>query len=304
MIVFEEEDDAERAPLPRWLATFADLMCLIACFFVLLLSFSKMEANKFKQIAGSMAFAFGVQRDVVFEDIPLGTSIIAQEFSPGKTTQTPVDAVRQVARATLEQSLRIGENSLQSSAAVEELQRRVAALLAETEADANKLRQMLADEVQTGKVDVESEGRVIVVRIRELGSFPLGSATLNPGFIPVMGRMREALGDVPGTLSIEGHTDNLPVLGGRYTSNWDLSSSRALSVTHELLRDGDLDDERIMVVGFADTHPVTSNDTAEGRASNRRVEIVIRQGLDDAEESDLEALRNINPEALKLLGID
>lgn len=304
MIVFEEEDDAERAPLPRWLATFADLMCLIACFFVLLLSFSKMEANKFKQIAGSMAFAFGVQRDVVFEDIPLGTSIIAQEFSPGKTTQTPVDAVRQVARATLEQSLRIGENSLQSSAAVEELQRRVAALLAETEADANKLRQMLADEVQTGKVDVESEGRVIVVRIRELGSFPLGSATLNPGFIPVMGRMREALGDVPGTLSIEGHTDNLPVRGGRYTSNWDLSSGRALSVTHELLRDGDLDDERIMVVGFADTHPVTSNDTAEGRASNRRVEIVIRQGLDDAEESDLEALRNINPEALKLLGID
>ena len=304
MIVFEEEDDAERAPLPRWLATFADLMCLIACFFVLLLSFSKMEANKFKQIAGSMAFAFGVQRDVVFEDIPLGTSIIAQEFSPGKTTPTPVDAVRQVARATLEQSLRIGESSLQTSAAVEELQRRVAALLAETEADANKLRQMLADEVQTGKVDVESEGRVIVVRIRELGSFPLGSATLNPGFIPVMGRMREALGDVPGTLSIEGHTDNLPVRGGRYTSNWDLSSGRALSVTHELLRDGDLDDERIMVVGFADTHPVTSNDSAEGRASNRRVEIVIRQGLDDAEESDLEALRNINPEALKLLGID
>ena len=304
MIVFEEEDDAERAPLPRWLATFADLMCLIACFFVLLLSFSKMEANKFKQIAGSMALAFGVQRDVAFEDIPLGTSLIAQEFSPGKTTQTPVDAVRQVARATLEQSLRIGENSLQTSAAVEELQRRVAALLAETEADANKLRQMLADEVQTGKVDVESEGRVIVVRIRELGSFPLGSATLNPGFIPVMGRMREALGDVPGTLSIEGHTDNLPVRGGRYTSNWDLSSGRALSVTHELLRDGDLDDERIMVVGFADTHPVTSNDSAEGRASNRRVEIVIRQGLDDAEESDLEALRNINPEALKLLGID
>ena len=304
MRAFEEENDVERAPLPRWLATFADLMCLIACFFVLLLSFSKMEVNKFKQIAGSMAFAFGVQRDVTFEDIPLGTSIIAQEFSPGKTTQTPVDAVRQVARATLEQSLRIGESSLQTSAAVEELQRRVAALLAETEADANKLRQMLADEVQTGKVDVESEGRVIVVRIRELGSFPLGSATLSPGFIPVMGRMREALGDVPGTLSIEGHTDNLPVRGGRYTSNWDLSSSRALSVTHELLRDGDLDDERIMVVGFADTHPVTSNDSTEGRASNRRVEIVIRQGLDDAEESDLEALRNINPEALKLLGID
>ena len=304
MIAIDDDEDTGRPPLPRWIATFADLMCLIACFFVLLLSFSEMEAQKFKQIAGSMAFAFGVQREIALDDIPRGTSIIAQEFSPGQTRQTPLDTVRQVARDTLQQSLRIGENSLETSPLVEELQRRVAALLAETEADADKLRQMLADEVQTGKVDVESEGRVIVLRIRELGSFPLGSATLNRAFIPVMGRIREALGDVPGTLSIEGHTDNLPVRGGPYESNWDLSSGRALSVTHELLRDGDLDDERMMVVGFADTHPFTSNDTAAGRASNRRVEIVIRQGIDDSEESDFEALRDINPEALELLGID
>ena len=304
MIAIEEDSDTSRPKTPRWIATFADLMCLIACFFVLLLSFSEMEVEKFKHIAGSMAVAFGVQREVDLEDIPRGTSIIAQEFSPGKTTETPVETVQQVARDTLEQSLRIGESSLETSPVVEELQRRVAALLAETEADANKLRQMLADEVQTGKVDVESEGRVITVRIRELGSFPSGSATLSGSFIPVMERIREALGGVPGTLSIEGHTDNLPVRGGRYESNWALSSGRALSVTHELLRGGYLDDERMVVVGFADTHPFTSNDTVDGRASNRRVEIVIRQGIDDSEESDLEALRDINPEALNLLGID
>jgi len=299
----EEEDDGP-AGTPAWMATFADLMSLLMCFFVLLLSFSEMDVEKFKQIAGSMAFAFGVQNEINLDDIPMGTSIIAQEFAPGETTESPVETIQQVAEQTLDQSLRVGEGELDTSVTEEALQERVAALLAETQADAEEIKDLLENEVQTGKVDVESEGRTITVRIREQGSFPSGSATLSASFVPVMQRIREALTDVPGTVSIEGHTDNVPLRGGRYESNWALSSSRALSVTHELLRDGFLDDERMMVVGFADTRPFTSNDTVDGRASNRRVEIVIRQGIDDTEQSEIEALRDINPEALELLGID
>ena len=298
------DSDDEIRGTPAWMATFADLMSLLMCFFVLLLSFSEMDVEKFKQIAGSMAFAFGVQNEYTLDDIPKGTSIIAQEFSPGETTETPVETIQQVAEQTLEQSLRVGEGQLEESEVEELLQEKVASLLAETEADAEKLKDMLQDEVQTGKVDVESDGRTITVRIREQGSFPSGSATLSAEFLPVMGRIRDALTEIPGTVSIEGHTDDVPLRGGRYESNWALSSSRALSVTHELLRDGKLDDDRMMVVGFADTRPFTSNDTVDGRASNRRVEIVIRQGLEDAEESDLEALRDINPDALELLGIE
>lgn len=298
------DSDDEIRGTPAWMATFADLMSLLMCFFVLLLSFSEMDVEKFKQIAGSMAFAFGVQNQYELDDIPKGTSIIAQEFSPGETTETPVETIQQVTEQTLEQSLRVGEGQLEESEVEELLQQKVASLLAETEADAEKLKDMLQDEVQTGKVDVESDGRTITVRIREQGSFPSGSATLSAEFLPVMGRIRDALTEIPGTVSIEGHTDDVPLRGGRYESNWALSSSRALSVTHELLRDGKLDDDRMMVVGFADTRPFTSNDTVDGRASNRRVEIVIRQGLEDAEESDLEALRDINPDALELLGIE
>jgi chemotaxis protein MotB len=118
-----------------------------------------------------------------------------------------------------------------------------------------------------------------------------------------MQRIRDALTEIPGTVSIEGHTDNMPTRGGRYESNWALSASRALSVTHELLRGGLLDDERMMVVGFADTKPFTFNDSADGRALNRRVEIVIRQGIDEGEAQDLELLRQIDPEAWKYWGL-
>jgi len=299
-----DDDDDEVRGTPAWMATFADLMSLLMCFFVLLLSFSEMDVEKFKQIAGSMAFAFGVQNEFALDDIPKGTSIIAQEFSPGETTDTPVETIQQVAEQTLEQSLRVGEGELEESEVEEMLKEKVASLLEETQADAERLETLLEEEIQTGKVDVESDGRTITVRIREQGSFPSGSATLSADFLPVMQTIRDALGEIRGTVSVEGHTDDVPLRGGRYESNWALSSGRALSVAHALLRGGQLDDSRMMVVGYADTRPFTSNDTSDGRAANRRVEIVIRQGIDGAQEADLEALRNINPDALELLGIE
>ena len=298
------DDDDSAGGSPAWMATFADLMSLLMCFFVLLLSFSEMDVEKFKQIAGSMAFAFGVQNELALDDIPKGTSIIAQEFSPGETTETPIETIQQVAQQTLDQSLRVGAGDMTEAELDEQLQEKVAELIAETCSAAEKLQDLLADEMQTGKVDVESDGRTITVRIREQGSFPSGSATLASDFVPVMAKIRDSLAGIPGTVSIEGHTDNVPLRGGRYESNWALSSSRALSVTHELLRGDLLEDDRMMVVGFADTRPFTANDTADGRASNRRVEIVIRQGIDEAEASEIDALRDINPDALELLGID
>ena len=79
---------APDAGAPAWIMTFADLMSLLMCFFVLLLAFSEMDALKFKQLAGSMKMAFGVQRDVKAKEIPKGTSVIAKEFSPGKPPQS------------------------------------------------------------------------------------------------------------------------------------------------------------------------------------------------------------------------
>ena len=300
-----DDDEDSGGGSPAWMATFADLMSLLMCFFVLLLSFAEMDVQKFKQIAGSMKLAFGVQNEFELEDIPKGTSVVATEFSPGKTTDdTIIETIQQVTDQTTDPSLRVGEGEIDEAELEKLMEQRVAALLAETEADTEKLKDMLEDEVQTGKVDVESEGRTITVRIREQGSFDSGSATLKTDFRPVIARIRGALIEIPGRVSIEGHTDNVPLRGGRFESNWALSSSRALSVTHELLADDRLDEERLMVVGFADTRPFTSNDSAVGRAANRRVEIVIRQGADDEADSDLSALEGLDREALELLGIE
>ena len=80
---------------PEWMATFADLMSLLMCFFVLLLSFSEMDIQKYKQVAGSMKMAFGIQREIKVDTIPRGTSVIKQEFSPGRPEPTVLDVMRQ-----------------------------------------------------------------------------------------------------------------------------------------------------------------------------------------------------------------
>ena len=93
----EEKHDCDCPPegLPAWLGTFADLMSLLMCFFVLLLSFAEMDALKYKMVVKSLDHAFGVQREVEANAIPKGTSIIAQEFSPGEPRPTPLKEVRQ-----------------------------------------------------------------------------------------------------------------------------------------------------------------------------------------------------------------
>ncbi len=309
MIEFEGEEEEQEPGAPAWMATFADLMSLLVVFFVLLLSFSEMDVQKYKQIAGSMKMAFGVQDDIPLEDIPKGTSIIAQEFSPGKTEPTPIETIQQVTDETQDPSLRVGnpeapEQDLDGAATRELLEQKIEALLEETREDGEKLREILAEEVQTDKVDIETDGRSIIVRIRENGSFPSGSATLNNEFLPVMRRLREALSEIPGKVAVEGHTDDVPIRGGRFESNWDLSAGRALSVTHELLRGDLLDNERMLVVGYAETQPFTSNDTAQGRAMNRRVELVIRQGLEDSREQNLEAVRDASSDVVDVLGLE
>ena len=93
----DEADECKCPPpgLPAYMGTFADLMALLMCFFVLLLAFSEMDVLKFKQIAGSMKYAFGVQNKIEVEDIPKGTSVIAMEFRPGRPDPTPIETLQQ-----------------------------------------------------------------------------------------------------------------------------------------------------------------------------------------------------------------
>ncbi|MAT95220.1 MAG: type VI secretion system protein TssL [Halioglobus sp.] len=303
ILLDESEGDEEGGGSPAWMATFADLMSLLMCFFVLLLSFSEMDVLKYKQIAGSMREAFGVQNEIKVKDIPKGTSIIAREFSPGKPQPTQIKTVNQFTTQNKQQSLQVGNpqaaavtgSELNDELTAQLLDEKLSSLLKKTRADAEKLRQVLKPVIDEGKIDIESHRRQITIRIRERGSFPSGSATLNSDFVPVMADLRVALQDIDGKISVEGHTDDVPIRGARFQSNWELSASRALSVTHELVSGGALDEERFMVVGLASTQPYRPNTSSKNRALNRRVEIIIRQGDENATTTTLNDLQKVDP---------
>lgn len=312
----DEESSCDCVPgLPPWMGTFADLMSLLMCFFVLLLSFSEMDAMKFKRLAGSMAQAFGVQNKLNVTDVPKGTSIIAQEFSPGIPSPTPINEIWQKTEDITEMSLEVrsqqeydveaGETGQEAGikAAIRE---RLEALIEETRQDAQDLADALEPEIVAGEIEVETEGRKIIIRIRERGSFKSGSHELADDYYDVMDEIRGVLMQKPGKIEVQGHTDNIPIRGSaRYRSNWELSTSRAVSVAEELMKDGEINRRRFMISGLADTQPLVDNSTRENRARNRRVEIVIRQGLgEDISEEEKDLLQEEGQDILRDLDIE
>ena len=122
------------------------------------------------------------------------------------------------------------------------------------------------------------------------------AATAKPDFTPVLRIIQDVLRETDGQIVVEGHSDSNPISTDRFRSNWELSSARAVSVAHGLFGDGRLEQSRFSVSGYAATRPLVSNETPAGRARNRRVEIVIKQGLGDDVKQELEVLRAENPD--------
>lgn len=341
---------------PAWVMTFADLMSLLMCFFVLLLSFSEMDLLKFKQIAGSMKNAFGVQREIKTDESPKGTSIIAREFTPGRPTPTLIDEIRQTTIDETKQTLEFTDAITEEKEVINEsvdsnedsegsgsdaMQRQPqqqntmeipdpsdVAMLSDqnkekmeqadeksedeqnkdksqenekTITDAYKLLKTLEPEIEQGLIAIKTQGNRILLRINEKGSFPSGSSIVKGSFLPVLNKIRKALNDIEGRIVVAGHTDNIPIKTARFRSNWELSSSRAVTVVHELLALDTLSPDRFVIEGHGDAHPMVSNDTAENRSLNRRVELIIVQGEDEDVVNEISANQN-NPFARQVGG--
>jgi len=292
----DEEEEVKCPPegLPAYMGTFADLMALLMCFFVLLLAFSEMDVQKYKQVAGSMKNAFGVQNQVKAKDIPKGTSVIAQEFSPGKPTPTLITAVQQQTINTDRQTLDFSEgegtddgeeaqdseseDTNQFSNSLVETSTDSKEPTESTEALALKVAQDMAEELESGQIEIVAQGKFLVFRIREQGSFRSGEADIQRGFKPVLAKIGSLLQGTQGRITVAGHTDNKPIKTRRFPSNWELSSARAAAVARELLGIKDLEEKRLRIVGHGANIPVKPNTNRENRAYNRRVEVIIVQG--------------------------
>lgn len=169
----EAEKDCNCPPegLPAYMGTFADLMSLLMCFFVLLLSFAEMDALKYKMVVKSLENAFGVQREIAADSIPKGTSIIAQEFSPGDPRPTPLKEIRQ---DTIDET----RDALEVKMDADDVAKQQAKEVAE---DVEKFKEALEGEIEAGLIEVESQLNRIVIRIREKDHFHLAmlSSMLN-----------------------------------------------------------------------------------------------------------------------------
>ena len=239
------------AGAPLWMVTFADMMTLLLTFFVLLLSFVVIDQIKYQTLAEYIKAGFTAS---VMEQMAgrVGEIPLADEMTGSLIPLIPIAP----------------DEAVQARTQVDESRERSPAELLES-----LLSEQLEREIDMGDVVVDRIENEIVIRLQDRFAFELGSEKVQPEFMPILMRIKDILAEVRAQFVVSGHTDNLPIATERFRSNWELSAARAASVVHELTADGSIRAETIRVEGHSDARPVATNDTPEGRARNRRVEI-------------------------------
>lgn len=252
---------------PAWQATFADLMNLLLCFFVMLFSMSSIDAQKFELMAASFNQTFSI--------FTAGATAIGDGtlISMGVSQLNELD---QYINSTGRDSE--GETMPEDLETATEMMEQ--AKLAESEELAEKIEEALTEKSLEKEVDIEFTAQYVQLTLNGAILFDSGSVEIKEESMPVMNQLGIILQRfAEGTIEIEGHTDNVPMSGSKYSNNDELSSGRALSVFYYLKENTTLDISRIKHAGRGEYVPIADNSTAEGRAKNRRVEIRIYNSL-------------------------
>lgn len=249
-----------------WIVTFADLMTLLLTFFILLLSFSSMDTEKYKAIAQSMAVSFGVSW-IQGEQTGGQLTLIDSDMVPPPTVDKEVVVDEVKTPATPEPLSIVNEVAQEQPAPVK--------IDAGLEGLAEELIKKLEKDIVSNAIDVSFDTEKVIVRFSSEASFTSGSDELKEGMLPIINKIVSALARCEGDITVSGYTDNQPITSGRFRSNWDLSAARAVSVVHQLVLEQKIDANRVMAAGHAETNPLVDNDTPENRSKNRRVEIKI-----------------------------
>lgn len=231
----------ESTGVPSWYVTFADLSTLMLTFFVLLVSFSNNDIVKFREMLGSIKGAFGVTE----EQLGKAQSFLSGEEVFGKTEKKDGSDI-----------------SAEIKKEVENTREMLEAMSSES-----KLLQNLSVASRKNEVSLRVDGGTFF--------FP-GSAKITPEGSRLARGVAELLSRADYNLTIEGHTDSIPISTGIFPSNWELSGVRATTVLRFFLKMG-ISPDRLNAIGYADTRPVADNETAEGRAKNRRVEFILKK---------------------------
>jgi chemotaxis protein MotB len=233
----------------RWLVSYADFMTLLFAFFVVLYASSQADKKKQMQVSESIDSAFRA----------LG--IFPDARRRPDSAKSGTDATE---KPVIPMNIVMGEDVLAPAKVKEDLDN-----------IRKELQQTLSNQVAQHTVSIQMGRDGLVISLREAGFFSSGSANPRPETLPTLRQIAEKLGQTPYDLRIEGHTDNIPIHTAEFDSNWELSSARATRIARIFLDLKAMPADRLSTAGYAEFHPVASNSTADGRAENRRVDLVV-----------------------------
>ncbi|MEK9499889.1 OmpA/MotB family protein [Gaopeijia maritima] len=226
---------------PLWTTTFGDLMSLLLTFFILLYSMSEIKQDKFLQASQSLREAIGGTAEDVPED-PM--ALVDEELDPEMYLE----------------SMDAGEVMIESVAA------------AYMEVIARRLEKFIEENDLQNEFSVEREEDGVYLRMQSSALFASGSGVLEEKAVRMLGLLSEITSSIDVGAVVSGHADNQPISTAQFASNWELSAARAAGVARHLVESGQAPD-MVRVESFGEYKPVTTNDTPEGRAQNRRVDV-------------------------------
>ncbi len=229
----------------RWLVSYADFITLLFAFFVVMFASTQSDKEKARQVSAS-----------VREALEKGQLSAAVAAVLGNAKPNPSNPP-----ATAEQPR---EGPPADSPHPADLAKTIEVLKAG-----------LAAEVQGGKVGLKLEGRGLVISLQESAFFASGDDAVSTASLPILAKIAAEARAMSNPIRLEGHTDSVPIHNGRFRSNWELSAARAIAMMELLQERFQIPSPRMSVAGYADNAPVDTNDTAEGRARNRRVDLVV-----------------------------
>jgi len=246
----------------RWLVSYADFITLLFAFFVVMFAASNSDQKKAGQIAHAVQSAFSEM--AIFDPRGKAVPLFDEAGMPSNATTVIGNANTPFA---ITEFVENGKSKEGARPSIRQLR--------------SELEQQLKEELTNHNIRMSEDGRGLTISLAEAGFFDAGSAVIQPKALAVIDRIAATLLPLNYGMRVEGHTDNTPIHTTQFPSNWELSTARATFLLQYLIANAHMPAPRLSAVGYGEYRPLAPNNTAEGRAANRRVDLVI---LGDAAE--------------------
>ncbi len=247
----------------RWLVTYADFITLLLAVFMVMYALSQMDINNFREFSDSIENVFNLpDRENIPEKTRINKNHLSKVFHTTKT-QVSFSIINTSSQKTPVNELRQKLSGIESD-------------LKQETAGFENIKSIFKEKLNNVEgISITRQPRGLVIRLSNRILFDSGSDIIRKESVMMLDKLAEILKTISNPIRIEGHTDNLPIKTSKFPSNWELSTARATNIIKYLIKKHDFSPGKLSAVGYGEYMPVVNNNSKEGRATNRRVDIVV-----------------------------